>query len=149
MVGAHDDTVDGDLRTGRQLDDVAGDDVRRRDLLRLVVAPYRHLGRVDDTELLQRVTGAQLLRDADDAVDDDGEPEQRVAQRARRDDEGHEDREDRVDACEQVRSNDLPRRAHAVVRGVVDLPTTRQFLHLGRAQARLVLFPLSHRPIVS
>ena len=72
-----------------------------------LVPPDHRLGLADDGELVQGALGADLLDDADAAVGDDHQAEQPVDHRSGGEEDRQQHAEDRVEAREQVRPDDV------------------------------------------
>ncbi len=118
-LGLDDDAVDHRLVAGSEFDDVVEHHVVRRQLGHHPVAADEGLGLADDREPVEGPLGADLLHDADGAVEDDQQAEHAVDDRSGGQDDGQQDAEDRVDAGEDVGADDLSDRPRRPVRHVV------------------------------
>ena len=77
LASSSDLAVDDDLVAGPELDDVVEHHLAGRQRLGPGLPAHRRLGLPDDGQLVQGLLGPQLLDDADRAVGDDQQPEQR------------------------------------------------------------------------
>lgn len=134
-VGLHADAVDHDFVAGADLYQVVEDDLGRADLTGGPVPAHGRPHLADQGEGVQCLLGPPLLDDPDAGVGEDHEAEEAVLDR--RDDQHDQPQhaDDRVEAGEDVRADDVDGGAAAAHRHVVDLPALHAFGYLSTGQA--------------
>ena len=123
------------LVPGAQVDQVAGDKVRDRDVLARAVADHADPRGAEHGEPVERALGAQLLRDADQRVGDEHDAEQGVLRLARDQDHGQQGTEDEVEPGQDVRPQDLGDRPAGALPAPVRQPARAPLGNLGAGQA--------------
>ena len=106
-VGLGGDRVDHDLVAETHHEDVIADHVRGGDLARLSVAHDGGGRHAEQREAVEGPLGAQLLDDANRAVGDEDEPEERVLKWADDQNGDEETAEEGVEPREEVGAEDL------------------------------------------
>src|SRR5829696_10501291 len=115
--------VGDELVAGLDADDVAGDDLVRRQLDDAAVADDPGARRDQEREPVQGLLGLQLLANPDRGVDDGDQPEKSIRPEAEREDQDEEDADDRVEQRQDVGGDDARDRA---ARGRLGLPEARE-----------------------
>jgi hypothetical protein len=93
--------------SGPELDEIVEHDLGGRDLASLAVAHDTRSRRVEHREAVERPLGAPFLHDPDERVRHEHDTEQRVLERAHRENDDEHRSEDGVEPREDVRAQDL------------------------------------------
>ncbi|CAB4764671.1 unannotated protein [freshwater metagenome] len=104
--------VDDDLEAGAHLEEIVGHDLVDGDTEGFPIAHDACFWCVQQRELVERLAGPKLLNDADHRVRHDDRGEHGILGSTDREDEDEQDADYCVDACEDVRPEDLAQGAN-------------------------------------
>ncbi len=120
-----DHSIRHQLVTAPQIDQVAGHQVRDRNLPRRAVTDHPDLRRAEHREPVQGELGSQLLPDPDQRVRDQDDAEQGILRLADGQDHRQQGTQDRVEPGQDVGPENPAHRAAAALRGARPQPAAR------------------------